>query len=1073
MPDYLCVDWTASGYSAALYAAPGSYGTILSFVEPAESGTTSAALYDVALDSCTPHIRGGIPDLRLSRVLGPLPALPDPWMGQQVAWFHGSSLGAAACYFTGDVVSYQDRYDGSLGWVREYRALGLRNRADWIPVTDSNTLTDNVRYNMPANNLNTIVSREGRTVGQAVLDLLSMSENQAWLGGVPAISPGYGIGNYTSQGYGGAGTAVLGTVIGSTNQQVASISVSSIGSGYTTAPTVVIAGPCTTQATAYATTDGSSITGFVVTYGGSGYLTTPAVIVSNLPTVTVDDCAALNVISCFTLAFAGERILSSVESVVQTCHPNHWVSVDPAGNIRILDQRQNTVHQIELGDPADPRWSMPAMTRDTSDTYSQVIVRGGPNVVGVTLGVKQWPGSSFTSTWAPSGSGAIPNGGLLPWFTFNGYTTNAAAEAVWAPAMYQTLSLQSGQDQGSCTCTDTLHVVLTSTQGPSYVSWTIDQLDQSNTGQHAILTFFSDTIPDVQQLFQARIVANTATTSAGTSGNSTAVTLDQPLPSVAYNSYRLYALSQAGNVVWRRYKVMNAAIAAQMQQFFPYPFAFAFPGSPAAVMTSAPVCNVFWSSSGSPPYNMSSIAVIIDPVAGTITTVSPTSLVYGSGTVTPPDDLQVFLPVANGALEVFSPAPGYFTGTSALIEGIERIKVVTVRDWTDYSLTSDMQQFANERLQSMCDVVLEGSIIYLGLATAFVAPGQAVQIAGSTYVTGWEGGGVSNPQIVTGGSGFSSVPAMTISGSGGGAALSGAITNGVLTSVWVSTRGSGYMGAVTVSVSGGASITLQSEALPVASMDVRFNPGPGGTSYVSTLHLSNRRALYTSELFVRPATRESTWGAGFGSALAQGTAKSMAAFLGEARANAADITGLQGEMAAAAGAQALPEPIKPIDATKPGAMERAKQLSRPRALEGPFAGLGGMAGIFAEAAAGGGGVAAIPDYMSDPEKLKDLRQQEREQAKQLAGPTPAQQREQNRADLAAARGPGLAEVRAAEDTRTPEEREAADVRAQDKVIRQEQRRNDIDNAQEAAKKRQDDRAANEGAASDVKQPGDF
>ena len=59
-------------------------------------------------------------------------------------------------YFTGDVVSYQDRYDGDIGWIREYRALGLRNRADWIPVTDSNTLTDSVRYNMPANNLNTI-----------------------------------------------------------------------------------------------------------------------------------------------------------------------------------------------------------------------------------------------------------------------------------------------------------------------------------------------------------------------------------------------------------------------------------------------------------------------------------------------------------------------------------------------------------------------------------------------------------------------------------------------------------------------------------------------------------------------------------------------------------------------------------------------------------------------------------------------------------------------------------------------------------------------------------------------------
>ena len=128
--------------------------------------------------------------------------------------------------------------------------------------------------------------------------------------------------------------------------------------------------------------------------------------------------------------------------------------------------------------------------------------------------------------------------------------------------MYQSLSLQSGQDQGSCNFTggSTTQVNLVSTQGPAYVNWTLDQLDQSNTGLHAILTVFSDTIPGVQQLYQARIIANLATTSGGTSSNSTTVTLDTPLPSTGYNSYRLYALSAGGNVVWRRYKVANARL---------------------------------------------------------------------------------------------------------------------------------------------------------------------------------------------------------------------------------------------------------------------------------------------------------------------------------------------------------------------------------------------------------------------------------------------------------------------------------------------------------------------------------
>ena len=246
---------------------------------------------------------------------------------------------------------------------------------------------------------------------------------------------------------------------------------------------------------------------------------------------------------------------------------------------------------------------------------------------------------------------------------------------------------------------------------------------------------------------------------------------------------------------------------------------------------------------------MSSIGVVIDPDAGTITTVSPTSLVFGGGVVTPPTDVQVFVPVATGSLEVFAPAAAYFTGTSALIEGIYRIKVVTCRDWTDYSNTQNMQAYANELLQSMCDVVLEGSTSYLGLATAFLSPAQAVQITGNSYITGWEGGGISNPQIVSGGSGYNGSETLSVSGTGTSGALSHITTNGVITSVWVSTRGSGYTGTPAVNVTGGsgsgASITLQSEALPVASMDVRFQPGPGGTSYVSTLHLSNRRAHAT------------------------------------------------------------------------------------------------------------------------------------------------------------------------------------------------------------------------------------
>ena len=711
--------------------------------------------HECTIDRCTPYVRGGIPELSFSRILGKLTALPDPWSGQSCSWSNGPSY-PGTTYFAGDVVGYSDRYEPEVGWVREYRALGLRNRADYVPVTDSNTLSDTASYNMPSDDIYAIAADMGRTSGQCILDVLSMSQN------VTALAS-QGIGNFTSTGSGGAAAAVL------TGTTVSSLSVLEGGSGYTVAPTVVLAGGGGTGASYTATVSGGVITAFNQVSAGTGYTSAPTVVISTLPTITVTDLAALTIIPPFRVTFAGERIIQSIESSLQSTYPTYWVHIDTNGNIRFLNTLSFTSNTVTLGGsggtpPGSVRWLMPSLHRDLSDCYSQLIVRGDLCVSGVTLAVKPWPSSANT------------DGGLQEDFTFGTYTTNAAAIAAWNPNDYQQLSLQTGQDQGSCTCSSTTAVVITS-QNTS-LTLTPDQLDQTSTGQHAILTVYCDTIANLQQMFSARVIANTAMTAGGTS----TLTLDRALPSTAYNAYRLYALSELGNVVWRRYKVTNSYIAAQMQQFFPYPFAFRNSDGTAATLTTSPVCSVYWSSSGSPPYNQSSIGIQIDPVSGTITTVSPTSLVYGGGVVTPPTDVQVFLPVANGSLEVLSPSTGGYAGTLYTVEGIERTKTVTVREWRDYSLSANMQAYSDQLFSAFCNVVVEGTIGYLGLATTYLTPGQAVSITGNGYTTGYE-----------------------------------------------------------------------SVALPAASIDIQFNPGPGGTSYVSTLHLTNRQARYTGDVFIRPA----------------------------------------------------------------------------------------------------------------------------------------------------------------------------------------------------------------------------
>ena len=479
---------------------------------------------------------------------------------------------------------------------------------------------------------------------------------------------------------------------------------------------MIIAGGGGSGATAACTVSGGAITGFSVS-GGSGYTSVPAVIVSTLPSVTITDLLALSIIPPFRVTFAGERVLQSIASGIQSCHPNHWLYVDPAGNIRVVDQRTFTNNTLTLG--SDSRLGMPQLHRDLADTFSQLIVRGDVYVSAVTLGLKKWPGS------------ADSDGGLQENFAWGSYT-NAQAKANYKASDWQQFSIQTGQDEGSCTCPSTTTITVTS-QNTS-LTWAANALDQTVTGLHALVTVYQDALANVQQVFSARVISNTALTAGGSS----TLTLDRALPSTSYNAYRLYCLSSSGNIVYRRYKVTNAAVAAQMQQWFPHAFAYRNSDGTAGAMTTAPVATCYWSSSGNPPYNQASIGIQIDPVAGNITTFSPTCFVFGGGPITPVSDLQVFLPVASGSLTVQSPSGGGYAGTLYTVEGISRTKTITVRERRDYSLNANMQTYCNEQFDAIKDIVVEGSIPYLGLNTTYLAPGQAVSIAGNTYTTGYE-----------------------------------------------------------------------------------------------------------------------------------------------------------------------------------------------------------------------------------------------------------------------------------------------------------------------------------------------
>jgi hypothetical protein len=805
------------------------------------NGTTiDRVAHRTTLISCRPYAKDSYPTLTFARAIGALTSGPDPWDAQPVTLTQDSTL-----IFAGDTGTHLTHYDPHLGWVREWTCYGLAKRAEYIPVTDSNTLTDTVRFNLPPDNPDDIPARDGRTMGQIVAEVLEMPQNRSALAAA-------GLGSYTSSGTGATATAAVSG--GGTSGAVTSISVTAGGTGYTTAPTVFLSGGRGSGAAATASVSGGAVTAISVTAGGSGYTSAPVVVLSTLPAASLSDLDALTVIPPFEADVAGERILQALEGVVQSCHPNHFLHVQPDGTIRFLDPRTfaglSTV-TLQM-DGADPRAGRPSITCDWSGCYTRVIVRGSSLVVPATLSLQPWPGSSAA------------DGGLAEDFAHDGLT-NAQAKALYKSTDFSqpglspgtatahatlsgstvgsiavdysgygyasaptvsitggggsgataTATLGSGgtasrvasisvtaagsgytstptvtvagpavgqQDLGTCTMPSTTSVTVTSSNPKA--NWIADYWDQSATGRHGVIVLRSDVITGYTQEFTARIVANTSLSPGGTS----TMTLDTPAPATSYTSYQLYGTSGGASLVYRQYQVTNAQIAAQMTNLFPYPVAYRNSDGTAATLTSTPCGTVFYSASGNAPFEQSGIGIRVDPSSGTILTAKPTCLVFSANgtTIVPVDDLQVFIPVNTGALSATYPpdsggSPTY-SGTAFSVLGIARTKTITVPDWRDSSNAANMLVLAEEFLDSVKDVVHEGTISYHGLLSSVLLAGVAVNISGNGYSTGWS-----------------------------------------------------------------------SLALPVIAVDLEYRERGGATSYVTTLTFSNRRAPYSGAALQRPA----------------------------------------------------------------------------------------------------------------------------------------------------------------------------------------------------------------------------
>jgi hypothetical protein len=110
----------------------------------------------------------------------------------------------------------------------------------------------------------------------------------------------------------------------------------------------------------------------------------------------------------------------------------------------------------------------------------------------------------------------------------------------------------------------------------------------------------------------------------------------------------------------------------------------------------------------------------------------------GGSAVSAPSDIRALVPFSTGALSVTAPLGGGYSGTAYSVNGVQRTLYKDYPLWSDYFNASNMQALANQVLATVSNTVVEGALTYYGKQAAFLTLGQAVNVTGNGYTTGYE-----------------------------------------------------------------------------------------------------------------------------------------------------------------------------------------------------------------------------------------------------------------------------------------------------------------------------------------------
>lgn len=421
-----------------------------------------------------------------------------------------------------------------------------------------------------------------------------------------------------------------------------------------------------------------------------------------LPADTLADLAAMDVVPPNPVRYGGDSFFRAMTAFCGQWAPNHAPAVRPDGMIRFIDLRAPTENVLTLDD-CGARVVPPNISRSVSECFQRVRVRGQAIALPKLL--------------------SLSNGGLEEDFAW-GVLDNAAAKAAWTPNDF--LRDQDARSTGSCSVTDLTHIVVTS--DPADQEWDANEWDQDNRRGRVYVSYSAGSGFD--QFFSSRVIANTAKTSGGTS----TLTLETPLPSTNFDGYTLYGLSSGASLVWRKYKVADPTIAAALANRFTEPVPYVNASNSAGSLVSYPQASVVWTLPGSSvPLEFFNPIVSIDRGDGTFLLGTPT---YNYSNA-PPDDVRILAAVNTGVLESIRPASGY-EGTSHTAEGLEDTLTITIDSWRDPANQANIDAYAQDQLDAVKDAIVEGSVVVHDLFVPGLTFGLGLSIDAAGYDTDWE-----------------------------------------------------------------------------------------------------------------------------------------------------------------------------------------------------------------------------------------------------------------------------------------------------------------------------------------------